>query len=100
MNKFIHKDNNNRKIFYRVENQNFIKKVIFHNSNIKNSFKLKSNFELFNSVNSNLFKVSLNSRCVLTGRSSKIAKNLNFSRISFLRLARSGCVPGLHKYSW
>ena len=51
-------------------------------------------------LNGEYSKVLLNNRCVLTGRYSKIAKNLNFSRISFLRLSRLGFISGIKKSYW
>lgn len=99
MNKLLYKDNKNRKKIYGVENKNFIKKNISKNFKFKNSIRINSNFSLFNSNNINS-KVILNKRCILTGRNSKIAKNFNFSRISFLRISRLGYISGIRKSCW
>lgn len=49
----------------------------------------------------NLNKTRFVNRCVLTKRKAKFNKTFKkFSRLSFLRLARSGCIVGLKKSSW
>lgn len=99
MNKFLYKDKNNRKNFYKKESLNFTKKIISKNLKLKNSIRINANFSLYNSKRSN-FKVVLNKRCILTGRNSKIAKNFNFSRISFLSISRLGYISGIRKSYW
>lgn len=99
MNKYLYKDKLNRKKFYRKEQNIFIKKNISKNLNFKNSIRINANFSLFN-LNGKYSRVLLNNRCILTGRYSKIAKNFNFSRISFLRLSRLGYISGIKKSYW
>lgn len=99
MNKYLYKDKLKRQKFYEKEHNIFIKKNISKNLNFKNSIRINANFSLFN-LNGEYSKVLLNNRCVLTGRYSKIAKNLNFSRISFLRLSRLGFISGIKKSYW
>lgn len=46
-------------------------------------------------------KTKFVNRCILTARKAKFNKNFkNFSRLSFLKLARSGTINGVKKASW
>jgi len=95
MNKFLYKDLKKRNILLKIEKKNFIKKSFFNNTLLKNSFRIKSNSKLCK-----ISKINLNNRCIVTGRKSKIAKNLNFSRIYLLKLSRSGFISGIIKSCW
>jgi len=97
MNKFLYKDKKNRILFYKIENNKFIKKNIINNMKIKNTFRLKSSFDSYELNIYRNSKEKLNKRCLITGRNSKIATNLHFSRIQFLRFARSGSIYGIRK---
>ena len=97
MHKFVYKDHKRRKILSHIEKKNFVKKIFFNNTLLKNSFRINSK------SNSNFYKISkvkLNNRCIVTGRKAKIAKNLNFSRIQLLKLSRSGFISGIRKSCW
>tara|TARA_B100000767_G_C19558171_1_gene447904 strand:- start:292 stop:591 length:300 start_codon:yes stop_codon:yes gene_type:complete len=99
MNKFNYSDNIKRKNCYNRENKKLLKKSILNNLFLKNSIRMKISYDLFNE-NKMHSKVILKNRCIITGRKSKIRKNLNFSRLCFRRLARSCSISGIRKSSW
>ena len=55
----------------------------------------------FNLLSKNLESNSrIVNRCVFTGRNSKVNNIYMFSRLSFLKFARSSMIPGIFKASW
>ena len=99
MNKFNYKDKLRRTINYELENKKKIKKSMLYNLNLKTSTRINITSILFN-VDKQHSKIILNDRCVISGRSSKFSKNLKFSRLNFIRLARSCSISGLRKSYW
>ena len=100
MKKQIQKDLNIRKFFSKQELISSILKNIIKNESVSLILKWNAILKLSNlSINFN--KTRFVNRCVLTRRKAKFSKVFNkFSRLSFLRLARAGCIVGLKKSSW
>ena len=100
MKKQTQKDKKLRKSFNQQELNNVILKSIVKNENLSLLIKWNAVLKLskfFGSQN----KTQFVNRCVLTNRKAKFNRIFKkFSRLSFLRLARSGSVPGLKKSSW
>jgi len=56
--------------------------------------------ECYIKINTITSKVYITNRCTLTGRRKYINKFYRFSRIEFLKLARSGNISNLRKSTW
>jgi ribosomal protein S14 len=99
MKKLIEKDKYRRQLVSDQETKRIILKSIVRNRNLLDQVRWSANIELSDlTVNSS--KSRTVNRCILTGRKSKIRKFYNFSRLSFLKLARNGLIVGLRKSSW
>lgn len=99
MKNLIEKDKYRRKLVSEYETKRAILKSIIRNRNLVDKVRWSANIELSDlTVNSS--KCRTVNRCILTGRKNKIRKFYNFSRLSFLRLARNGLIAGLRKSSW
>lgn len=99
MKSIVQKDKKRRKLVYRSEDQSFILKHLYSNTQYIPSIRLNAALKLFN-FSSNSFKDKTVSRCIFTYRKSKIHKNFRFSRLFFLKSARLGLISGLKKSSW
>lgn len=99
MNKYNNIDNYNRKKFYNLENKKFVKKSLVYNLSLKNSVRCQVSLNLHDNFKKH-YKHVLTNRCFLSGRKSRINKNLNISRLCFLRLARKCFISGIRKSSW
>jgi ribosomal protein S14 len=99
MNKLTYKDNLRRRQNYKLENKKILKKSILYNLHLKNSVRINISSNLF-SETKNHSKVILNNRCIISGRRSKVNKNLKFSRLCFIRYARSCFISGIRKSCW
>lgn len=97
--KLIQKDKRNRKIVKFYETKKFILKSIFCNTNFSKLFRWKIVNEITNLPTTSSL-THINNRCVFTGRKKRINKLFSFSRISILKLARTGNINGLKKSSW
>lgn len=99
MKKLIQKDKKNRNRVKRYETYLFIYKNLNNNLNFSKLSRWKSYVSSMNLP----FKsspIQINNRCILTGRKKRINKLYSFSRISFIKLVRSGNINGLKKSSW
>ena len=99
MKKIKIKDAVNRKKVKKSELKWFVLKQIYTNSNF---FKLLR-WNALNKLNNffrNGSKTFLSNRCVKTTNKKTFHKFSNFSRIVFLRFAKSGFVSGLRKSCW
>ena len=89
---------------FRMSVKKFERKRLVFKSIIKNAYfadLVRWNAALkFTELSSSSSKVSLTNRCVLTGRCKSINKFYRFSRIEFLKLARSGNISNLRKSTW
>ena len=100
MKKKLQKDKKIRKLFNRREVSQVILKSIIKNENLSLNVKWNAILKLSN-FSGNQNKMRLVNRCILTNRKAKFNQVFNkFSRLSFLRLARSCAIPGLKKSSW
>ena len=100
MKKQFQKDKKLRKLFNQKELDNFLLKNIIRNSNLSLIIKWNAIIKL-----SNFCKYSNRTRfvnrCILTSGKAKYNQIFKtFSRLSFLKLARSGVINGLQKSSW
>ena len=99
MNKKKRKDKSIRNSYFLFETKRKILKSLKKNTNLNrltnwNSVSLLTNSKL------NYSNVQVVNRCVLSFRKSKYTKNLKFSRLQFLKLARNGFINGLKKGVW
>jgi len=92
----IHKDKKKRNLNLKFENKCTILKSIIRNIAISKTIRWNSELKL-TTLSLNVFKTRLVKRCFLTGRKQKINKRFNVSRLAFLKLARTGAIPGLKK---
>ena len=99
MKKLFRKDKNIRSLFEKSELNNLILKSFFKSRKKQNSLKLKALVKKLSNHSNNSSVVKINNRCVLTSR-KRIAKHVNISRLSFLRLANHGLITGAQKINW
>lgn len=99
MKKLIKKDTKTRALVKFYETNKFIYKNFNNNVNLSKLCRWKLCI-LSKQLPKKSSPVYVNNRCILTGRKKRINKLYNFSRISFLKLARSQTVNGLIKSSW
>ena len=95
----VYKDKRKRKFSFESENKQFILKSIYKNTNISKTIRWNSGLK-FTELSTSDFTNSAVDRCIMTGRRKKINKAFKFSRISFLKMARTGSVAGLRKVTW
>jgi len=94
------KDKKIRKLFSKKELTDFVLKNLVQNSNLSVIIKWNAILQMSN-LTKNQNKTKFVNRCILTARKAKFNKNFkNFSRLSFLKLARSGTINGVKKASW
>jgi len=100
MKKKLQKDKKIRKLFNRRELNHVILKSIVKNENLSLIAKWNAILKLSH-FSGGQNKTRFVNRCVLTNRKAKFNRIFKkFSRLSFLRMARSGVIPGLKKSSW
>jgi ribosomal protein S14 len=100
MKKKSQKDRKIRKLFNQQELNHIILKSIVKNENLSLVVKWNAISKLSNFSGSKN-KTRFVNRCILTNRKAKFTNIFKkFSRLSFLRLARSGTISGLKKSSW
>jgi ribosomal protein S14 len=100
MKKQTQKDKRIRKLFNRRELNYIILKSIIKNENLSLITKWNAILKL-SSLSGSHNKTKFVNRCVLTNSKAKLNKTFKkFSRLSLLRLARSGAISGLKKASW
>lgn len=99
MKKLLSKDRHSRKLVKQKELAIFILKHISLNQNFPKTLRWKI-FDHTLQLNGNISKTYLSNRCVKTVNKKTFHKFSNFSRIIFLRLAKSGFVSGIRKAVW
>jgi ribosomal protein S14 len=100
MKKHTQKDKKIRKLFNQQELNYVILKSIVKNENLSLIIKWNAISKLSHFSRSHN-KTRFINRCILTNGKAKFNKTFKkFSRLSFLRLARSGSISGLKKSSW
>nr|YP_010208957.1 ribosomal protein S14 [Skeletonema tropicum]UBA16267.1 ribosomal protein S14 [Skeletonema tropicum] len=100
MKKQMQKDKWIRKLFNKRELNYIILKSIVKNENLSLVIKWNAILKL-SSLSGKHNKTKFVSRCVLTNSKAKLNRTFKkFSRLSLLRLARSGTISGLKKASW
>lgn len=99
MKKIVEKDIKNRKTIKYFELERFVLKQIYTNSNFIKLLRWNALNKL-NRLNNRSSKTILSNRCVKTINRKTFHKFSNFSRIVFLKLAKSGLISGLRKASW
>jgi ribosomal protein S14 len=99
MKKLFAKDKENRKIVKQLELEHFILKQISTNSNYLRTVRWNALYKLSN-MSKKSSKTLLSNRCVQTVNRKTFHKFTNFSRIVFLKLAKSGYLSGMRKSSW
>jgi len=99
MKSLIEKDKQFRENVEKFEKKRLVFKSIIKNSYLADTVRWNAVLK-FSELPSNSSKVCLTNRCTLTGRSKSINKFYKFSRIEFLKLARSGNLSNLQKSTW
>jgi len=95
----IEKDKKTRKKIQAFEKKNLILKSIQYNVNFFNITRWKAN-TLASFLPSRSSKTFISNRCVNTINKKKFNKLTNFSRMVFLKLARSRDISNLYRSSW
>lgn len=98
MKKLFAKDKKLRENVLNIENKYFILKSIVKNFNFFTLIRWNAFKQLDNLTNKNS-KVSLSNRCLLSVNKKRFNKLTVFSRHIFLKLIRTGAIPGLRKSS-
>ena len=96
MKKLLQKDKRKRKLVCKLESNRYIGKSISKNLNY-------SKFVRWNGVlklSTHTTFTQLTNRCILTGSKTQMNKFYKYSRLVFLRLARSGSLNGVKKSAW
>jgi len=99
MKNLIQKDKKRRNLSYVYEANRFILKNIIKNKNLTTTIRWNAAIKL-SILPNNSSKVKQSNRCINTGRKKGIVSMFKLSRISFLKLARSGMISGLRKFYW
>ena len=100
MKKKSQKDKKIRKLFNQQELSQIILKSVIRNENVSLIVKWNAVSKL-SGFSGSQNKTRFVNRCILTNRKAKFNNVFKkFSRLSFLRLARSGKITGLKKSSW
>jgi small subunit ribosomal protein S14 len=99
MQKKIKKNIRQRFLFQDLEKKRLIIKIISNNLNLQKKIRWKIEQRWFKfDRNSSLTRIK--NICVLTGRSKSIYRFFKISRLQLRKLASTGFLPGLSKYSW
>jgi ribosomal protein S14 len=99
MKKLIEKDKKLRNEFFLFEHKLFILKSIFTNLNIFTLIRWRA-FLKFKTLSQNALKVAMVNRCLKSINNKRFNKLTGFSRHIFLKIIRSGKIPGIRKSSW
>ena len=99
MKKLIEKDKKVRKNIKKLEKKKFILKTILNNINLPYLLRFNASNNL-NSITKTASKTFISNRCIATVNKKKVGKLTNYSRIFFLKLARSKKIHGLTSASW
>jgi small subunit ribosomal protein S14 len=99
MKNLVQKDKRFRSNVKKFERKRLILKSIIKNMYLTDLVKWNAILKL-TQLPSNSSKVYVTNRCTLTGRRKYINKFYRFSRIEFLKLARSGNISNLRKSTW
>lgn len=100
MKKLKIKDKKIRINFLPLEDKHFILKAILKNANFLILFRWKAFLFLQKLISKNSSKIACTNRCLLTFNKKRFNKLTCFSRHVFLKLIRSGNIPGITKSSW
>jgi ribosomal protein S14 len=103
MKKLIEKDKKLRKSLVLTENKHFILKTIIKNSNFFILIRWNAFLQLkllTSNINKSDYKYSTTNRCLLSSNKKRFNKLTGFSRQIFLKIVRSGSIPGIKKSSW
>jgi len=99
MKKLRIKDFRSRKLIKKFELKKFIIKSILLNKNFLLPVQWNALLELMD-LPKKTSKTILTNRCVKTNNKKAFSKFSNYSRMVFLKLAKSGDVPYLRRSSW
>lgn len=99
MKKLLEKDKKIRLSIKTIENNHFVLKSIFKNSNFFTLVRWNAFIKLKN-LTKKTSKIAAVNRCVFTINKKRLNKFSNISRHVFLKLIRSGHIYGMRKSSW
>ena len=90
-------DKKKRNFNVNFENKRYVLKSLYKNVKINKTLRFNSVIKISENVyNANQFI----NRCIFSGQKKKINPFFNLSRLSFLKFARNGFIPGLKKSTW
>lgn len=99
MKKLLEKDKKTRKMVQKLEKKTFILKTLRNNLNLP----VIARFNASNTLNNFEKKASrslISNRCIITINKKKFGKWTHYSRVFFLKLAKTDKIHGLTKSSW
>lgn len=99
MKKLFERDIKLRQNITSAENAYFVLKSIIKNSNFFNLLRWNA-IKKLDTISNKSARVSLGGRCLLSTNRKRFSKLTGFSRHIFLKIARSGDIPGLRKSNW
>lgn len=99
MKKLARKDKKKRINNSKVELKSKILKSLTKNFNLTKNIRWNATLKLTD-FPTQLNKISLNNRCVLTFRKSSFKQLYSISRLVFLKLARENKICGIKKHIW
>jgi ribosomal protein S14 len=99
MKKLLEKDKKTRKKIQNFEKKKLVLKILLNNLNLTNLIRFNALTSL-NKTDKKTSKVFISNRCINTINKRKFNKFTKFSRMVFLKLARSKKINGLIKASW
>lgn len=99
MKKLRIKDHSTRQQIKKFELKKFIIKSIFLNKNFLIPIQWNASLELM-ALPKNASKTILSNRCTKTNNKKAFSRFSNYSRMIFLKKAKTGNVPYLRRSSW
>lgn len=95
----IERDKKKRNLVLKFEKKRLFLKSIANDMLVPKKQRFEATLELASLPRSSS-KVRVKNRCLLTGRSKSVYRELKISRIMLRELCSSGMIPGLKKSSW
>lgn len=99
MKKLVEKDKIARKMVQKFEKKTFVLKTLRNNKNLPVIARFNASNTL-NQFEKKVSRTSITNRCTMTINKKKFGKWTHYSRIFFLKLAKTDKIYGLTKSSW
>ena len=75
-------------------------KLVEKYADLRKKLKEEGNYEELDKLPRNSSKVRLHNRCKLTGRPKGYMRKFGINRVTFMKMANEGKIPGVTKASW